>query len=56
MSSVIPFSFNAVELCVLTINEKHWTRAREVYRVLEYNKKTTDIVKASCSKESYAHK
>ena len=56
MSSVIPFSFNAVELCVLTINEKPWTRAREVYRVLEYNKKTTDIVKASCSKESYAHK
>ena len=40
----------------MTINEKPWTRAREVYRVLEYNKKTTDIVKASCSKESYAHK
>ena len=40
MSSVIPFSFNAVELCVLIINEKPWTRARdrEVRRALEYNK------------------
>ena len=29
MSSAMPFSFNAVELCVVTINEKPWTRARE---------------------------
>ena len=56
MSSVIPFSFNAVEFCVVTINEKHWTRAREVRRALEYNKKTTDIVKAFCSRENYAQK
>ena len=40
----------------MIINEKPWTRAREVCRVLEYNKKTTDIVKAFCSKESYVHK
>ena len=40
------FSFNAVELCVVTINEKPWTRARKVRRALEYNKKTADIVKA----------
>ena len=25
MSSVMPFTFNAVELCVLTINEMAWT-------------------------------
>ena len=56
MSSVIPFSFNAVEFCVVIINEKHWTRAREVRRALEYNKKTTDIVKAFCSRENYAQK
>ena len=45
MSSVILFTFNAVGLCVVTINEKLWTRAKEVCRALEYNKKTADIVK-----------
>ena len=56
MSSFMPFSFNAVELCVTTINEKPWTRAREVCRAPEYNKKTADIVKTFCSKENYAQK
>ena len=54
----MPFTFNAVELCVLTINEKSWTRAREVYRAHEYGKftKATDIVKHLCSRENYTHK
>ena len=38
MSSVIPFSFNAVDLCVVTINKKHWARAREVCKALGYEK------------------
>ena len=52
----MPFTFNAVKLCVVTINEKPWTRAKEACRVLEYNKKTVDIVKAFCSRENYAQK
>ena len=40
----------------MTINEKPWTRARDVCRALEYNKKTTDIVKVFCSKENYVQK
>ena len=56
MSSVMPFSFNAVESCVVIINEKPWTRAREVCRTLKYNKKTANIVKTFCSLENYAHK
>ena len=56
MSSVMPFTFNAVKLCVVTINEKPWTRAREACRALEYNKKTADIVKTFCSGENYAQK
>ena len=39
MSSVMPFSFNAVELCFVTINEKSWTRVMEVCKALEYNQK-----------------
>ena len=46
MSSVMPCSFNAVELCVMTINEKPWARAREVCKALEYNKKTAHVIKA----------
>ena len=53
----MPFTFNTVELCVVTINEKSWTRAREVCRTLEYGKatKAADIVKHLCSRENYAH-
>ena len=39
MPSVMLFAFNAVELSFVTINEKPWTRAREVCEALEYNKK-----------------
>ena len=52
----MPFAFNEVKLCVVTINEKPWTRAREVRREGEYNKKTVGIVKAFCSRENCAHK
>ena len=54
----MPFTFNAVELCVVTINEKPWTRAREVCRARQYGKatKTADVVKQLCSQENYAHK
>ena len=58
MSSAMPFSFNAVELCAVTINEKPWTRAREFCRTPGYGKttKAADIVKHLCSRENYAHK
>ena len=58
MSSVMPFTFNAVEWYVVTINEKPWTLAKEVCKTLEYGKATkpADIVKHLCSREKYAHK
>ena len=54
MSSVMPFAFNAVELKVVTVNGKHWTRAKEVCRALEYNKKTAHVIRAHCTRENYA--
>ena len=30
MSSVMPFTFNVVDLYVVAINDKQWTRAKEV--------------------------
>ena len=54
MSSVMPLAFNEVKLCVVSINEKPWTRARKVRRAFEYGKatKVVDVVKAFCSKEN----
>ena len=44
----MPFSFNAVELYIVTINEKPWTHAREVCKALRYEKKlqTSKIIVA----------
>ena len=58
VSSVTPFTFNAVELCVVTINEKPWTRARDVCRALKYGKatKAADVVRHLCGRENHAHK
>ena len=54
MSSMMPFTFNAVELCVATINEEPCTSAREVCKVLEYGKSTkgTGVVRHLCSREN----
>ena len=38
MSSAMVFAFNAVEMYVVTINEKPWTRSREVCKALRYKK------------------
>ena len=54
VSSVMPFSFNAVASCFVTINEKPWAMAREVCKALEYNKKTAHIIKAHVSSGNYA--
>ena len=57
MSSVIPFVFNAVDFCVVTINEKSWTRAKEVCRALEYKKgRARDVLKRHVSIENKQHK
>ena len=54
--SLVPFTFKNVELKVVTINGKPWTRAMEVCKALEYNKKTAHVIRAHCSRENYAHK
>ena len=57
--SLVPFIFKNVELKVVTINGKPWTRAKEVCRALKYDaktSKTTNIIRAHCSRENYAQK
>ena len=44
---------DTVELCIVTMNYKHWTHAKEVFKPLRYNQKTVDIAKAFCYLENY---
>ena len=53
---LVPFTFKNVELKVVTINGKPWTRAKEVCKALGYLKKTADVIKQLCSPENFAHK
>ena len=41
----MPFVFNVVELCVVTILEKPWIRARKVCKALGYEKKLQTLSK-----------
>ena len=52
----MPFSFNAVKLCVVTIIEKPWTFAKEVCKALRYEKAARRVVRHHCTRENYAHK
>ena len=52
----MPFSFNAVKLCVVIINEKPWTRAWEVYKALRYEKAARRVVRHQCTRENIQHK
>ena len=54
--SLVPFTFKNVELKVVTINGKPWTRAKEVCKALEYSLSINHVIKGHCSRENYAHK
>ena len=54
--SLVPFTFENVELKVVAINGKPWTRAKEVYKALEYSRSINHVIKDHCSRENYAHK
>ena len=56
ISSVMSFTFNAVELYVVTINEKLWATAREQCRTLRYEKAARRIVRHHFTIENIQHK
>ena len=53
--SLVPFTFKNVELYVVTVNGKHWTRAKEVCKALEYQRRTKDILRGHVSMENKRH-
>ena len=50
--SLVPFKFNNTKLVTVTINGKHWTRAREICAGLEYQKKTGHVIRDHCDPEN----
>ena len=56
ISSGMPFTFNAVELCVMIINDKLWIFAREVCRALKYEKAVRGVVRYHCTSQNIQHK
>ena len=54
--SLVPFTFNKVELKVVTVNGKQWCRAKEACKALEYEKRSKDVIRAHCSQENIRHK
>ena len=57
MSTVAPFTFEKVELCVVTLNDKPWTRVlMRSAKHQSITKKTVGIIKAFCGRENYTLK
>ena len=52
----MPFAFNAVELYVVTINEKPWINAREVCKAWKYEKAVRRVVRHHFASENIQHK
>ena len=45
----MPITFNTVELCVVTLNNKPLTGAKEACKALEYQKgRRRDVLKKTC--------
>ena len=55
-SALVPFTFNSIKLFTVTINGKHWSRAKEICQSLNYTKKTPDVIVDHVSLENRAYK
>ena len=53
---LVPFTFNSIKLFTVTINGKHWSRAKEICQSLNYTKKTPDVIVDHVSLENRAYK
>ena len=54
--ALVPFTFNSIKLFTVTINGKHWTRAKEICQSLKYHRETGHVIRDHCSCENIRHK
>ena len=55
-SALVPFTFNSIKLFTVTINGKHWTRAKEICQSFKYHRETGHVIRDHCSCENIRHK
>ena len=55
-NALVPFTFNSIKLFTVTINGKHWSRAKEICDALEYKRRTNDILRDHVSIENKHHR
>ena len=55
-SALVPLTFNDTKLFTITINDKPWTRAKEVCRSLNYARNTPNVISDHVSPENRAYK
>ena len=55
-SALVSFTFNNTKLNTVTIRGKHWTRAVEVCKALEYQRKGKDVIREHVSIENKQHR
>ena len=56
MSSVMPLIFSAAKLCVITLNDNFWKRAKEVCRALKYQRQVVHVIRDQVGAENYDQK
>ena len=55
-SALVSFTFNNTNLNTVTVNGKHWTRAKEICQSLKYHRETGHVIRDHCSCENIRHK
>ena len=56
-SALVPFTFNDIQnQFTVTVDGKHWTRAKEICKSLKYEKKTGNVIRDHVSNENTRYK
>ena len=55
-SALVSFTFNSIKLFTVTIRGKHWSRAKEICKALEYKRKGKDVIREHVSIENKQHR
>ena len=55
-NALVPFTFNDTKLFTVTVDGKHWTRAKEICKSLKYEKKTGNVIRDHVSNENITQK
>ena len=55
-SALVPFTFNSIKLFTITINDKPWTRAKEICQSLNYARNTPNVISDHVSPENRVYK